>query len=60
MMNETRPVFRYLLIVAFVIYVAGVCLIQTDLYWKVGNLEHSAMHAVMEKSEPAGAHAGHD
>jgi hypothetical protein len=59
-MNEPRPVFRYLLIVAVVIYVVGVCLIQTDLYWKVGSLEHSAMHAENEPCGHEGAHAAHD
>ena len=41
---SVRPVYKKLLIVAVVLYVIGVCIIQSDLYHKLGCIEHSLMH----------------
>jgi hypothetical protein len=60
MMRETKPVFRYLLIVAIAIYMIGVCFTQADLYRRMGDLEHAAMHAARDNGNPADGHAGHD
>lgn len=44
-MEKARPWFRRALYVAIVAYVAGTALLISDLYEKVGVLEHDAMHA---------------
>jgi hypothetical protein len=59
-MKEARPVYRYLLIVAIIVYVIGVCLVQVDLYNKTGELEHQALHAAAEKGAHGGGHEGHE
>jgi hypothetical protein len=44
-MKEVGPVYKKALLVAVVIYIAGVCYLQTDLYAKVGFLEHISAHS---------------
>lgn len=41
-----RPIYKKLLIAAIVIYVIGSCIIQADLYRKIGEIEHEMMHAL--------------
>ncbi|MFO7535006.1 MAG: hypothetical protein R6X19_04875 [Kiritimatiellia bacterium] len=50
-MSETkvRPAFKILLLIALVMYIIGVCLIQADLYRKMGDIDHAMMH-LAEKS----------
>lgn len=39
-----KPAFKILLLIALVIYIIGSCLIQADLYNRLGNVEHELMH----------------
>ena len=43
-MQQVKPVYIKLLIVAIAIFVVGVGLALSDLYAKVGQLEHDMMH----------------
>jgi|GEM_PF-1839318 len=40
----TNPIYKKLLIAALVFYVIGTCIIQTDLYYKIGTMEHRLCH----------------
>ena len=42
--KSVRPIFKFLLIVAIALFVIGSCIIQADLYYKVGRLEHTMSH----------------
>ena len=44
-MNATRPIYIKLLILAIVVYVIGVTFILSDIYFKVGRIEHVLSHA---------------
>lgn len=44
-MKNPRTIYVTLLYVAAVIYVIGVCLLQADLYGRIGKLEHASAHA---------------
>lgn len=39
-----RPIYRMLLLAALIFYVVGVCLIQVDMYRKIGRVEHTVCH----------------
>jgi len=43
-METVRPVYVKLLIGALILFVAGVCVALSDIYYKVGSLEHDMMH----------------
>ena len=42
--HYARPIYKKLLILALVVYIIGSCIIMTDLYIKVGKIEHSMVH----------------
>jgi len=42
--TAVRPVFKKMLILAIAIYVIGMCMIQADIYHKIGCIEHSMVH----------------
>lgn len=44
-MNDVKPVYKKLLVIAIVIYVIGVSMMQADLYLKVCRIEHILSHA---------------
>lgn len=44
-MGRARPVYVVILIAAVVIFVAGVSLALSDLFYRVGMLEHEGVHA---------------
>lgn len=39
-----RPIYKKLLIAAIVFYIIGSCLIQADLYNRLGEIEHKLAH----------------
>ena len=39
-----RPIYHKLLIAALVIYIVGSCILVTELYIKVGKIEHFLVH----------------
>lgn len=41
---EVRPIYKKLLIAAIAIYVIASCIMQADLYRKVGQVEHRLLH----------------
>ncbi len=43
-MTKTRPIFYKLLIAAVVVYVIGTCVLISDLYCKVGKMQHMLSH----------------
>lgn len=43
-MNNVKPVYIKALVIAAAIFVIGVSMALSDLYQKVGNLEHEAIH----------------
>lgn len=43
-MEKIRPVYRKLLIAAIIVFVAGVAVMISDIYMKVGKVEHALMH----------------
>ena len=43
-MDNVKPVYIKVLIIAAAIFVIGVSMALSDLYQKVGNLEHDAIH----------------
>jgi hypothetical protein len=43
-MEPVKPVFKRLLIAALVVYVIGMCVIQTNMYFRLGRIEHAMMH----------------
>jgi hypothetical protein len=47
-MKEPKPVYKRLLMVAIAIYVVGVSLMQADLYFRIGKIEHTLLHASAE------------
>ncbi|MDD5681659.1 MAG: hypothetical protein PHI59_10535 [Candidatus Omnitrophica bacterium] len=42
--STVRPVYKKLLIAAIAIYIIGSCMIQSDLYRKLGRIEHQLCH----------------
>jgi hypothetical protein len=52
-MEKPRPFLLKALIVAAVLYVVGTCLLINDLYVKVSDLEHEAMHKEMSMDSHA-------
>lgn len=44
-MKEARQIYKILLIVALAVYVIGTSVIMSDLYHKVGQIEHNMMHS---------------
>ncbi len=52
-MKNVRPAFKKLLLVAVVVYVIGSCLIQADLYRRLGEAEHILDH-LCGAAHPAG------
>lgn len=44
-MKETSPLLKKLLIAAVVIYVVGMTIMLSDMYAKIGTIEHVLMHA---------------
>jgi len=49
MFDKVRPVYIKLLFAAVAVFVVGVCLALSDLYMKVGQLEHDMMHGGPDK-----------
>ena len=43
-MNEVRPIFKILLIIALAIYIIGNCAIQADLYARYSRIKHAMVH----------------
>jgi hypothetical protein len=43
-MQGVRPIYKKLLIAAVAIYVAGVTIMLSDIYARLGNLEHELSH----------------
>lgn len=43
-MNSIGPLYRKLLLIAFALYLIGVCYIQCDLYRRMGAIEHFIAH----------------
>lgn len=45
-MKKERPgdIYIYLLLAAIIAFTIGVAYILSDLYWKVGELDHEMMH----------------
>lgn len=43
-MEEVRPIFKKLLLVVIVLYIAGTAYMIGDLYMKVEKLNHRLMH----------------
>ncbi len=43
-MKKTNPIFIKFLIAALAVYIVGSCVIMSDLYYKVGMIEHTLMH----------------
>lgn len=43
-MNDIKPIYKKLLMIAIAIYVIGVSMMQTDLYLKVCRIEHALSH----------------
>ena len=39
-----RPIFKKLLVIAIAAYVIGSCIIQADLCYRLGEMEHTVMH----------------
>ncbi len=58
-MKKINPVYWYMLFAAIAIYVIGVCMMQTDLYKKVGILEHDAMHVTLDREAQAAGRPEH-
>ena len=44
-----RPIYKKLLIMAIVIYVIGSCIMMTDLYYRLGVVEHKLYHVFCKK-----------
>ena len=42
--HHARPIYKKLLLAALAVYIIGTCIIMTDLYIKVGKIEHSMVH----------------
>jgi hypothetical protein len=43
-MDTVRPVFKNLLIIAVVLYILALTYTLSDMYIKVGNIEHALAH----------------
>lgn len=43
-MNPIRPIYKKLLIIAIVLYIAGTCVTLSNLIKKVGAMEHKLLH----------------
>jgi hypothetical protein len=43
-MTHIRPIYIKLLVLALIIFIMGVSLMLSDLYFKVGQIEHTLMH----------------
>ena len=43
-MDDVHHILKKLLIAAGIIYIIGITVILSDLYMKVGRIEHSLMH----------------
>lgn len=48
-MDGVRPVFRNLLVVAIVVYIVALTLMLSDMYSKVGHIEHTLAHITFGK-----------
>ena len=44
-MGMIRPLYKRLLIAVIVVYVIGVCMMLSDIYVKLGKIEHTLSHA---------------
>ena len=42
-MEKTRPIYKNLLIAAIAIFVIGTAFALSDIYQKIGNIEHSSV-----------------
>ena len=45
--TNVRPIFKKLLLIALTIFVIGVGVALTDIYYKVGTIEHLLVHIPM-------------
>lgn len=43
-MEKVRPIYKNLLIAAIALFVIGVAFALSDIYQKIGNIEHASMH----------------
>jgi hypothetical protein len=48
-MKNIKPVYLKALLAAIVIYLLGMTIIVSDLYYKVGKIEHHLVHATAER-----------
>lgn len=53
-MNGARPVYRNLLIAAIALFVIGTAFALSDIYYKIGQIEHALVHDMKECP-----HSGH-
>lgn len=55
-MKKISPVYRNLLIAAIALFVIGTAFALSDIYHKVGTIEHAMAHKAFECSHGADAH----
>ena len=49
MLNNVRPIFKKLLLIAIALYVIGVSVMQVDMYLKIGKIHNSLIsHSIEE------------